>query len=95
MPFRVFGVFRGSNQKLRSAPDRCGADLFEVALQATECWRRDPGLRSACPGLRWNRPFGALTLRARRRTPERRAQKTGARTFLSVTRVGKPVPLFA
>jgi hypothetical protein len=27
MPFRVFGVFRGSNQKLRFAPNRCGADL--------------------------------------------------------------------
>jgi hypothetical protein len=27
MPFRVFGVFRGYNQKLRSAPNRCGADL--------------------------------------------------------------------
>jgi hypothetical protein len=25
--FRVFSVFRGSNQKLRSAPNRCGADL--------------------------------------------------------------------
>jgi len=27
MPFRVLGVFRGSNQKLRFAPNRCGADL--------------------------------------------------------------------
>jgi hypothetical protein len=25
--FRVFSVFRGSSQKLRSAPNRCGADL--------------------------------------------------------------------
>jgi len=25
--FRVFSVFRSSNQKLRSAPNRCGADL--------------------------------------------------------------------
>ncbi len=45
----------------RSAAGR----FLEVALQATGCWCRDPGLRFACPGLRWSRPFGALPLRGR------------------------------
>ena len=54
--FRVFSVFRGSNQKWRSAPNRCGADL-----NGSQC------LRGFAQNLHAQLLFLGLTQNAERR----------------------------
>ncbi len=71
MLFRVFGVFRGYNQKLRSAPNRCGAISTEANIYGALLKIRTPNCsfqvkRPNAQGRRMRR-------RARDASPSRRS----------------------